>query len=93
MSVIIFERNGSYGNAAPKLKNFFSIKIPIWDELESDDYKLTRFPFGLAGPTTATIAFAFAISEKRSNFQWNFPMTTSWKIIVPRDTDDSSFKS
>ena len=43
MSVIIFERNGSYGNAAPKLKNFFSIKIPIWDELESDDYKLTRF--------------------------------------------------
>ena len=49
MSVISFGRNGSYGMAALKLKTFFSIKIPIWDELESDDYKLPRFPFGLAG--------------------------------------------
>ena len=73
MSVIIFERNGSYGNAAPKLKNFFSIKIPIWDELESDDYKLTRFPFGLADPTTATIAFAFAISEKKEQLAVKLP--------------------
>ena len=39
------ERNGSYGNAALKLKKFLSIKIPIWDLFESDDYKLTRFPF------------------------------------------------
>ena len=32
-------------HAAPKLKKFFSTKIPIWGKLESDDYKLTRFPF------------------------------------------------
>ena len=29
-----FERNGSYGKAALKLKKFFSIKIPILDYLE-----------------------------------------------------------
>ena len=31
--------------AALKLKEFFSTKIPFRDELESDDSKLTRFPF------------------------------------------------
>lgn len=31
--------------AALKPKKFFSIKIHIRDELESEDYKLTRFPF------------------------------------------------
>ena len=39
------ERNGSYGNAALGLKKLFSVKIPIWDLHEADDYKLTRFPF------------------------------------------------
>ena len=29
MSVISFERNESYGNAALKLKKFFSIKIAV----------------------------------------------------------------
>ena len=41
MSVISFERNGSYGNAALTLKKFCFIKIPIRDE--SDDYNLTVF--------------------------------------------------
>ena len=39
------ERNGSYGNSALRLKKLFSVKIPIWDLHEADDYKLTRFPF------------------------------------------------
>ena len=55
MSVIFFEWNGSYGNAAFKLKKSFSVKIPIWDLLESDDHKLIRFPFDLTGSTIATI--------------------------------------
>ena len=41
------ERNGSYSNAALKLKKFSFIKIPIWDLSELDDHKLTRFPFEL----------------------------------------------
>ena len=52
-------------------------------------YNLTRFPFGLTGSTIATMASSFAISEERSNLQWNYPMTSDWKIIVPRDTADS----
>ena len=28
-----------------KLASFPLLKSPIWDKLESDDYKLTRFPF------------------------------------------------
>ena len=36
---------------------------------------------------------AFAISEERSNLQWNFLMTSRWKIVVPRDTADYLVKS
>ena len=32
-------------HAALKLKKFFSIKLPFWAKLESDDHELTRFPF------------------------------------------------
>ena len=46
--------------------------------------------FHLTGSTT--IAFAFAISEERSNLQWNCPITFRRKIIVPRDTADSFVK-
>ena len=31
MSVIAIERNVPYSNTELKLKNFFSIKIPVWD--------------------------------------------------------------
>ena len=72
---------------------YFFIKISIWDELESDDRKLTRFPFGLAGSTTAKIASAFAITEKKNNLQWNCPMTSRLKIILPHDTADYFLKS
>ena len=41
---------------------------------------------------STTIASAFVISEGRSNFQWNWPMTSQRKIIVPIDTADSSPK-
>ena len=56
-------------NATLKLKRFFSIKIPVGDELKSDNYKLARFPFGLTGSTIATIASACAISEEKNNLQ------------------------
>lgn len=56
-------------NATLKLKRFFSIKIPVGDELKSDNYKLARFPFGLACSTIATTASAFVVSEERSNLQ------------------------
>ena len=49
MSVISFEWNGSYGNAALKLKKFFFIEIIIRDQLESDDDKLIHFPYGSTG--------------------------------------------
>ena len=74
MSDFSFEWNGSYGNAALKPKKFFSIKIPIWDYLESDYYKLTRFPLGLRGSTAATTASAFSISEESRNLRWNCSM-------------------
>ena len=37
---------------------------------------LTRFPFGLTGSTIATMASSFAISEERSNLQWNYSTTS-----------------
>ena len=79
--------------ATAEQKKVFSIKIPTWDQFESEDYKLARFPFGLACSTIATTASAFVVSEERSNLQWNCPMTSRWKIIVPRDTADSFVKS
>ena len=66
MSVISFERNGSYGNAELKLENFFSVKKSL---LEINFNQMTMnslvSPFGLTGSTIATIAYAN--SEERSN--------------------------
>ena len=49
MSLISFEWNGSYGNAALKLNKVFFIEIIIRDQLESDDDKLIHFPYGSTG--------------------------------------------
>ena len=46
MSLISFEWNGSYGNAANKV---FFIEIIVRDQLESDDDKLIHFPYGSTG--------------------------------------------
>ena len=48
MSLISFEWNGSYGNAALKLNKVFFIEIII-DQLESDYDKLIHFPYGSTG--------------------------------------------
>ena len=69
------ERNGSYGNAALKLKKFFSIN-PLF-EINLNQIIINLLVFRLTGSTT--IASAFAISKERSNLQWNCPMTSRRK--------------
>ena len=49
MSLISFEWNGSYGNAALKLNKVSFIEIIIRDQLQSDDDKLIHFPYGSTG--------------------------------------------
>ena len=60
---------------------FFSIKIPIWDELESDDYKLTRSRL----TDSTTIASALM---KEATYTGKLSDNYAAKVIVPRDKAD-----
>ena len=55
------ERNESYGNAALKLRKFFSFKIPIW-ECVLNQITINSLVFRLTVSTI--IIFAFAIFEE-----------------------------
>ena len=71
------ERNGSYGNAALKLKKV----SPLKSLFEVNLNQINSLAFRLTGSTTT--ASVFAIFEERSNLQWDRPMTSRHKIIVP----------
>ena len=81
-------RNGSLHNAALELRSFYLLKS--LSAINLNQITITSLVFRLTGSTT--IASAFAISEVSSNLQWNCPMTSRRKIIVPRDTADSFVK-
>ena len=69
------ERNGSYGNAALKLRKFSLLKSLI--EINLKQMTINSLVFRLTGSTT--IASAYALSEERSNLQWNCQMTSRRK--------------